>query len=165
MQSVTYPMTIRWNIKTPAFTSRLEVGQGEQYPLTGSGEVVLSGNSLTDAQQAYRQITLKLSPSDHGASSPELPASVTLAQNYPNPFNPTTNIKFELPMNSRVKLEVYNILGERIASVVDKEMSAGRYDVSFDGSRLSSGVYIYKLQVVNDAAGSITRIHRMLLVK
>lgn len=79
-----------------------------------------------------------------------LPTRVELGQNYPNPFNPTTNIEFALPQNSEVKITLYNISGQKVATIVDQAMSAGSHTVSFDASRLSSGIYIYQMQTANE---------------
>ncbi len=76
----------------------------------------------------------------------EVPTSITLEQNYPNPFNPTTNISYTLSENSPVTLEVYNVLGKRVATLVNNEMrTAGSHTVSFDAMNLGSGVYMYRL--------------------
>ena len=74
------------------------------------------------------------------------PKEFTLYQNYPNPFNPSTTIKFALPVDSKVKINVYNTVGELIETLVDKEMESGYHEVNFDASRYSSGVYLYHLQ-------------------
>ncbi len=76
-----------------------------------------------------------------------LPTRIELEQNYPNPFNPGTNINYHLPEASEVRLEVYDMLGRRVAILVDGRVSAGQHTVHFDGSNLSSGVYIYRLTV------------------
>ncbi|UCE24342.1 MAG: T9SS type A sorting domain-containing protein, partial [Candidatus Zixiibacteriota bacterium] len=78
----------------------------------------------------------------------------------PNPFNPTANISFSLPSAAQVKLEVYNIKGQRVSTVVDQYLSAGDHVYSWDGSRFASGVYLYRLQ-----AGEIQRTDKMLLLK
>ncbi|MFO8029025.1 MAG: CotH kinase family protein [Cyclonatronaceae bacterium] len=77
------------------------------------------------------------------------PAGFHLDQNYPNPFNPSTVISYQLPQSSHILLEVYDILGQRVATLVDEQVSAGSHDATFDASGLTSGVYIYRLQTEN----------------
>lgn len=74
-----------------------------------------------------------------------LPIEYTLYQNYPNPFNPTTTIKYDLPFASEVSLCIYDILGRKVKELVNTRQPAGRYEVQFDATSLSSGVYIYQL--------------------
>jgi hypothetical protein len=84
-----------------------------------------------------------------------------LLQNYPNPFNPQTTLSWTLPRMSRVTLRVYDVLGREIATLVDHEsLAAGKHEVSFDASHLSSGVYFYRLQ-----ADGIARTKQMVLIK
>lgn len=86
--------------------------------------------------------------------------SFKLHQNYPNPFNPSTNINFSLPEAGFVSLKVYNILGQLVETLVDQRMVGGAHSISFDASRSSSGVYIYRLQ-----AGNKVHTKKMLLIK
>jgi len=72
--------------------------------------------------------------------------SFYLLQNYPNPFNPSTEIRFTIPKTSVVSLKVYNIVGQVVESLINKELTAGAYDIKFDGSKYSSGVYFYTLR-------------------
>lgn len=89
------------------------------------------------------------------------PESYSLSQNYPNPFNPTTNIQFEIPENlSEVKLIVYDITGKAVATLINEKLNAGRYDVTFNGSNLASGMYFYKL-----TAGSFSSVKKLVLIK
>jgi len=88
------------------------------------------------------------------------PASYFLSQNYPNPFNPATTIQFSLAKPSNVTLIVYNVLGQRVASLANGFMNAGLHSVLFDASALSSGVYYYRLE-----AGPFTKSAKMMLVK
>ena len=92
--------------------------------------------------------------------TPELPSAFVLKQNYPNPFNPTTNIEFSIPESGIVTLKVYNILGQEVATLVNKQMATGSYQVDFDASKLSSGVYIYRLKT-----NSFTSAKKMMLLK
>jgi hypothetical protein len=107
-----------------------------------------------------------------------MPTEYALLQNYPNPFNPTTTLAFDLPEPSQVTLTVYDYIGREIATVVNGYRSAGHFEVTFDASRLSSGVYFYKLSAVpparrdlvptvdrNGQAGRYTAVKKMLLVK
>jgi len=88
------------------------------------------------------------------------PYSYSLEQNYPNPFNPTTTIKFSVSKPMSVKLFVYNILGQKVATLVNGNVSAGPQSAVFDASRLASGVYFYRLE-----AGDYVKTQKMLLLK
>lgn len=90
----------------------------------------------------------------------KVPADFALLQNYPNPFNPSTQITFSLPERSNVTLKIFDILGKEIATLVNETKSAGTYNVNFDASKLSSGVYIYSIQ-----AGDFAESRKMLLMK
>ena len=86
--------------------------------------------------------------------------SFSLEQNYPNPFNPTTTLRFTIPDAGMVNLSVYNLLGEKVEEVLNQEMKSGSYEVNFDASKLSSGVYLYKITTGNYAASK-----KMILMK
>ncbi len=91
----------------------------------------------------------------------ELPEDFTLSQNYPNPFNPSTTLQFSLPEASQVRLEIFNLLGQKVSTLVaGDKLQAGWHSVQFDASNLSSGVYIYRIQ-----AGEFVQTKRMLLIK
>ena len=75
----------------------------------------------------------------------EIPKSYHLSQNYPNPFNPSTKIRYSIPVNSQVKLKIYDMLGREVAILVDESKPKGIYSINFDGSNLPSGVYYYSL--------------------
>jgi hypothetical protein len=89
-----------------------------------------------------------------------LPQQYELLQNYPNPFNPSTQIRYALPVASQVRLEVFNSVGQKVMVLVDGQQSAGRHQVSFDASGLSSGVYLYKL-----STPGFSQTKKMLLIK
>lgn len=90
----------------------------------------------------------------------EVPGEYQLEQNYPNPFNPSTNIEFTIPNNMDVRLDVYNSLGQRVATLVDDRLSAGTHTATFDASGLSSGTYIYRI-----TAGSHVESRTMTFIK
>ena len=89
-----------------------------------------------------------------------LPFEFNLAQNYPNPFNPSTIISFSVPQSSNVKLSVFNVLGEEVATLVNDVKNSGTYEVEFNGSNLTSGIYIYSLE-----AGGMRSTKKMMLIK
>ena len=93
------------------------------------------------------------------------PREFALNQNYPNPFNPSTEIRFALPTASSVRLSVYTVSGELVATLVNEEMNAGYYNVTWDGTstsgvQVSSGLYLYRIQ-----AGDFVQTMKMVLVK
>jgi hypothetical protein len=90
-----------------------------------------------------------------------IPTQISLEQNYPNPFNPTTTIKFGIPEAGVVDLRVYNILGEEVAQLVNKELQPGDHSVTFGGNNLSSGLYIYRINV----EGKFSSVKKMLMMK
>ena len=83
----------------------------------------------------------------------KIPNTIKLYQNYPNPFNPSTNIQFTIPNSSstfspsKIILKVYNILGEEVAELINNNLVAGEYNVTFNGRNLNSGVYFYELRM------------------
>ena len=83
-----------------------------------------------------------------------------LYQNYPNPFNPTTKISYRINYEGQVTLQVYNLVGQVIKVLVSEVQTPGRYEVEFDGSEMTSGVYLYKLQI-----NGFTSVKRMTLLK
>jgi len=86
--------------------------------------------------------------------------SFELNQNYPNPFNPTTSISFNIPKNSHVNLKIYDVLGNEVSNYFNEFMQAGTYNLVFDGSNLSSGIYYYRL-----TAGDFSSTKKMMLIK
>lgn len=88
------------------------------------------------------------------------PMEYSLEQNYPNPFNPVTVIEFSLPQTSNVRLEVYNVIGQRVATLVNETRQAGVHQVNFNASNLASGVYFYRI-----SAGSFVQTRQLTLIK
>jgi hypothetical protein len=89
-----------------------------------------------------------------------IPQQFALHQNYPNPFNPTTTIRYDLPREGQTRLAVYNLLGEKVAELVNERQAAGRYEVRFDAAALPSGMYFYRLE-----SGSFVKSAKMIVMK
>jgi uncharacterized protein (DUF1501 family) len=122
------------------------------------------GASLSELQNvllnSYTKLPLIASGSVLSTGGPSTPQEFSLSQNYPNPFNPSTVIRYVLPRTSNVRLEVFAISGQRIATLVDGTRGAGEHDVTFSANGLASGVYIYRLE-----AGSFVESRKMTLVR
>ncbi len=93
------------------------------------------------------------------------PAQFTLFQNYPNPFNPSTSIKFSIPVDSNVKLKLFNMLGQEVAELLNSEISAGIHHIDFNASDLSSGTYFYVLEANGNNGSNFTSTKKMILMK
>ncbi|MBK7255727.1 MAG: T9SS type A sorting domain-containing protein [Ignavibacteria bacterium] len=94
-------------------------------------------------------------------TSIEIPDKYFLSQNYPNPFNPATNLEFGIPELGFVSLKVYDVLGDEVKTLENEIKPAGNYEIEFDGSHLSSGIYFYSLLI----DGNIIDTKRMILLK
>lgn len=128
-------------------------------------------SSLTDNQESicasgitsFSDFTIVERPQQNTNVSTEdedLPRSFTLKNAYPNPFNPTTTIDYSIPEAEDVRLTVYNLVGQKISTLVNEKQSAGTYQINFDAGQLSSGIYFYRLE-----AGRQVRVKKMTLLK
>ena len=125
------------------------------------GEVLAQGTSaLYKLQITYNVNSTQITVTGVTPSAGNIPDNYRLSQNYPNPFNPSTVISFDLPKSGNVKLSVFDVRGVEVATLVNGQQNAGSYNVEFDGSKLSSGVYYYRLET----AGLI-ETKKMILVK
>jgi len=131
-----------------------ELGLFEQL----EGNVTFAPESVAGTPRIPVELQGSLATS--AALQAEIPDQFELGQNYPNPFNPTTRINFSLPEEVKVRLEVYNILGQRVAVLVNEQRQPGYHHVTFDASSLASGVYLYRIQ-----AGAFIQTQKMMLVK
>ncbi|MCK9210632.1 MAG: T9SS type A sorting domain-containing protein [Ignavibacteriaceae bacterium] len=123
----------------------------------------LDGNYFvlaSDSSEKFTQKALVIVSSTTGIKVVEIPHDYTLYQNYPNPFNPSTEIKYAIPLESKVKIDIYSILGELVKTLVNDFQTAGNYSVAFDASRFASGIYFYRL-----TANSTIITKKMLLIK
>jgi len=144
ISTTAFPVTISWDVKSQGAVASLN---------TGDKSVVLSGKGSTKISSASG-VSLQLTGNNL------LPMQFSLSQNYPNPFNPTTNIKYTLPEDSKVKLAIYNIIGQQVATLVDEVQEAGFKSIEFNAANFSSGVYFYRIE-----AGKFNAVKKMVLLK
>jgi photosystem II stability/assembly factor-like uncharacterized protein len=143
---------------------QITVPAGRLQPNTRYYWKVLSSNVCMSSPYSPRwSFTTAITGLSNNTS--ELPVEFRLYNNYPNPFNPSTLISFDIPKTSKVKLTVFNLLGEVVTSGVNEELTAGRYSYSFNGTDLSSGLYIYRLEAISGEGESYVKTFKMVLVK
>ena len=146
----------RWNNGMPNATQVSEMGYIDSIAANGKFFVVAStyGRSIY-----YRDISgddpIGISSNQNG-----IPQHFSLKQNYPNPFNPSTTIKFELPVNDHVKIEVFDITGRTVATLVNDDYNAGYHEYKFNATSLSSGIYFYRI-----TTSKLVDTKKMILVK
>ncbi len=151
--------TVSFELSLPADNARKKYS----YQLLAEDDLISEGE-ISDGQR----ITLtdptiskiKLTSTGERKIPGLTPDKFKLSSNYPNPFNPTTTIPYQVPETVPVKIDLFNILGRQVTSLVDKEQSPGFYEAKLDGSNLSSGMYFYRIQ-----AGDFTETKKLLLIK
>ena len=119
--------------------------------------------STDQFETLFFEITLERNEAtsiDDGEGLSGIPRTFDLKQNYPNPFNPSTVIRYSVPEASNVRIDVFNILGQRVATLINREHRAGNFDVTFDAANLSSGMYFYRLEAANTVL-----TQKMMLIK
>lgn len=148
LNSVSYPVTVRVEGTGITITDNFG-GQIVNATLEAGNSFVISDQRIT---------TLKV-------NSTVIPAEFGLSQNYPNPFNPSTTISFALPVDSKVKIVLYNMLGEKVADIISADLSAGSHEADFNASSLSSGMYIYNISASGSDGRNFTDTKKMMLMK
>ena len=94
-----------------------------------------------------------------------IPNEFSLSQNYPNPFNPSTNINFSLPVNSKVTINVFNVLGQKVKTLINGSLAAGENNISFDASEFNSGVYLCRIDAEGIDGSKFSSVKKMILAK
>lgn len=142
------------------------VGTGVNLAVAAKAEVRIEGTyQVTSAVVSDLNHTSLVPRWTSSASNTSLPTRFELDQNYPNPFNPTTKISFALPVAGHVSIGIFNVLGQRVTSLIDEHLEAGRHSISWDsrdshGGIVSSGVYFYRI-----AAEGFVETKKMMLLK
>lgn len=146
-------------------------GQGYWVKVAQSGSLVCSAYPAASPANAIRIVPTSEAPPPPPeaalAGPAPIPSTHVLEPNYPNPFNPSTTIRFGLPTRSRVRLEIYSTVGQRVAVLLDEDLEAGFHEASWNASDVASGLYIYRIQAVDPAAptNSFVEVRKMLLVR
>jgi hypothetical protein len=174
---------LNWLTKTEKNSDKFVIEReaiGANWEAIGSVKAAVLSNSPknysysdTKLQSGKYQYRLKMVDNDGSftfssieAAEVAVPKDFVVSQNYPNPFNPSTKIDYQVPVDAKVILEVYNIAGQKVSELVNQEQSAGYYTVDFGASKLSSGVYIYRIVASDKATGNnFSSIKKMLLLK
>jgi len=168
-----YNMLYFYRYKAPGVGGRVvdqTGGLGVAYPLNsryiqplGPNTFPLTYATPTDQWKKQAPFPAEIAPfvtDVHPLEGDGIPMVYSLEQNYPNPFNPSTRIKYSIPEEARVTLTVYNLLGQRVATLVNETQRAGSYIAVFEGPSLATGIYFYRLE-----AGNFTQVRKMILMK
>ncbi|MEJ5262586.1 MAG: T9SS type A sorting domain-containing protein [Ignavibacterium sp.] len=172
---------LKWNTATEVNNYGFEIQRKSDEDFITVGFVKGKGSTtepqnyyFTDKELNEGTFVYRLKQIDYSGAyhfSDEVEVDVTgpkvffIEQNYPNPFNPSTKIRFNLAVNSKVSLKVFNLIGEEVAEIVNGRMNAGRQEVEFNGLNLNSGVYIYKIEAIGEDGSSFISAKKMTLVK
>ena len=140
-----------------AITASFDIPDTATIGDTYEAQIIIHNNTLLGDQTIDVTVDIVDYVRDIGS---ELPLDYALHQNYPNPFNPSTDIRFDLREHTHVTLAVYNVLGQKVLTLVDQPLDAGSHLVSFNGTSLASGVYFYNIN-----AGNFTDMRKMVLMK
>ena len=177
-------VVLSWSTKTEKNSDRFDVERSlvstSVWSVVGTVKASVLSNSTksysftdTKLQSGKYQYRLKMVDNDGTSSYSSVeaaevavPKDFAVSQNYPNPFNPSTRIDYSVPMDSKVIMEVYNIAGQRVSELVNQNQTAGYYTVDFGATKLSSGVYIYRISAQENATGkNFSSIRKMMLLK
>jgi hypothetical protein len=155
-------LTAQFKIGRSSITNGASVANGGTHKIRSSVGESMIGISANASYRTFFGFLYTQQPiiTDLKSVNSLIPNKFEMQQNYPNPFNPSTAIEFAVPQESKVLLEVFNILGEKLATLVNEVKTPGYYNVDFNASLLSSGFYIYRIQ-----ADNFVEVKKMILLK
>jgi len=160
VQSDAYPLTVSWKVNGAA-SYELTDGRGGQVfrtkEMRGEGTMKITSSSVS-------KFSIKL------VGDGQLPKEFALSQNYPNPFNPTTSIKYALPVDSKLTMEIYNVLGQRVRTLVSDNVVAGYHVAEWNGTgsegqQVGSGTYFLKLSAAGVNGAKYSEVRKLMLLK
>jgi flagellar hook assembly protein FlgD len=161
VQSDAYPVTVTWTVDKGTASYELTDGQGGKVfrakEMTGQGSI-----KITDGEM--NRFTVRL------VGNGQLPTEYGLSQNYPNPFNPTTSIKYALPVQSKVAIHIYNVLGQRVRTLMNDDVAAGYHIAEWNGTgnegqQLASGVYFLQMSATGTNGKTFSEIRKLMMLK
>jgi hypothetical protein len=177
-------VVLNWSTATEKNSNRFEIERSLATSSNWSSVASVKASVLSNSTKSYTysdtklqtgkyQYRLKMIDNDGTFSYSKVqtadiasPKEFSVSQNYPNPFNPSTTIAYQIPVDSKVVMEIYNIAGQRVSELVNQDMSAGYYTANFGASKLASGVYIYRVMAVDKVSGNnFSSIKKMMLLK
>ena len=157
-----YPILAQYEIKSSTLSNGGGILASADYKSSstlGQSFIGSSGNASFSSYSGYwYSVNIFVGIA---AESDLLPKKFTLYQNYPNPFNPVTKINYAIPKATHVRVEIYNVLGQRVRTLVNEEKQPGYYTIDFNASSLASGFYIYRLE----AASGFNAVKKMIVTK
>jgi hypothetical protein len=156
-----YPVTVSWSVTKGTASYVMTDGNGGKIfhpkPMVATGSMELAGKGTS-------KFTIQV------IADGQLPKQFALNQNYPNPFNPTTTIRYALPVESRITLEIFNVIGQRVRTLVSENVGAGYHLVEWDGlgdadQRLASGVYFLRLSAIGVDGAKFSGVNKLVMMK
>ena len=158
------PRAIRYRkFSSGSWNTSTEVSTGSPTGLQSAAVIEMNTTSAAFAYAGANSTNVYFNNEDWTVDVQEeelIPENYSLEQNYPNPFNPSTTIKYSIPEQSFVKIKVFNLLGQEIAELVNKELQTGNYEVSFNAANFPSGIYFYRIE-----ADNFVQTKKMILMK
>ncbi len=160
MEAVKFPYGNNIYLSTNNASTWLQYNMGITSDIYIYNFIAAGGNFLAGTSQGLWIRPISDSVTAVKVNKNKLPNTFSLSQNYPNPFNPSTSIEYQIPKSGLVTLKVYDVLGREVETLVNEEKPAVSYEVRFEGSSLSSGIYFYRIQ-----AGDYALAKKMILMK